>query len=175
MGADSDPARQACWRPGRGRLGSQALSREAAAPPDAPDSQTIDAPGLLHAGPSIPGFDSKTRPGLQLEQLVSSTPATAPPRRLGARTRHQAQAREGDRAGRAGLERAHDSSFRPREGAPEPQVEARSALVGAEHPTRCVSRAAEQRGLQLGPQSPPGEEETHCVQVPGGADSASRA
>ena len=42
--------------------------------------------------------------------------------------------------------------FDPREGAPEPQVEDRSALVGAEHPTRCVSRAAEQRGLQLGPQ-----------------------
>ena len=89
MGADSDPARQECWRPGRGRLGSQALSREAAAPPGAPDSQTLDAPGLLHAEPSIPSFDSKTRPGLQLEQLVPSTPATAPPRRLGARTRHQ--------------------------------------------------------------------------------------
>ena len=73
MGAESDPARQACWRPGRGRLGSQALSREAAAPPGAPDSQTSDAPGLLHSGPSIPGFDSKTRPGLRLEQLVSST------------------------------------------------------------------------------------------------------
>lgn len=37
----------------------------------------------LHAGPSRPGFDSKTPPGVQLEQVVSSTPPTFPPGRFG--------------------------------------------------------------------------------------------
>lgn len=92
-------------------------------------------------------YDSAPPPKMRLETRLPAPGGGRPP----LPPPPPAQAREGGRAGRAGLEQAHDSSFRPREGAPEPQVEARSALAGAAHPKRCASRPAEQRGLRLGP------------------------
>lgn len=64
------------WGPRRSREGS------CAPPSGTPDSQSGDAEALLHAGPSRPGFDSKTPPRVQLEQVVSSTRATFPPRQV---------------------------------------------------------------------------------------------